>query len=97
MQELDIRAIVSALLSKIKLILLATVVLALAFGLYAKFFIKSTYRSEVQLYVSNYNDLTKNKDYIDKVIKENAEKAAYFSNKTLRKVQKKVGFPERIR
>ena len=45
----------------------------------------------------NYNDLTKNKDYIDKVIKENAEKAAYFSNKTLRKVQKKVGFPERIR
>jgi capsular polysaccharide biosynthesis protein len=58
MQELDIRAIVSALLSKIKLILLATVVLALAFGLYAKFFIKSTYRSEVQLYVSNYNDLT---------------------------------------
>ncbi len=45
----------------------------------------------------NYNDLSKNKDYIDKVIKENAEKAAYFSNKTLRKVQKKVGFPERIR
>ena len=45
----------------------------------------------------NYADLSKNKDYIDKVIKENAEKAAYFSNKTLRKVQKKVGFPERIR
>ncbi len=45
----------------------------------------------------NYNDLTKNKDYIDRVIKENAEKAGYFSNKTLRKVQKKVGFPERIR
>ena len=45
----------------------------------------------------NYNDLTKNKDYIDKVSKENAVKASYFSNKTLRKVQKKVGFPERIR
>ena len=45
----------------------------------------------------NYADLSKNKDYIDKVIKENGEKAAYFSNKTLRKVQKKVGFPERIR
>ena len=30
-------------------------------------------------------------------IKENAEKASYYSNKTLRKVQKKVGFPERIR
>lgn len=44
-----------------------------------------------------FADLSGNKDYLDKVIKENAEKAAYFSNKTLRKVQKKVGFPERIR
>jgi len=42
-------------------------------------------------------DLEKNKDYIDSIIKNNAEKAQYFSNKTLRKVQKKVGFPERIR
>ena len=31
------------------------------------------------------------------IIKENAEKAQYYANKTLRKVQKKVGFPERIR
>ena len=44
-----------------------------------------------------FADLSKNKEYLDKVIKENAEKAYYFSNKTLRKVQKKVGFPERIR
>ena len=42
-------------------------------------------------------DLEKDKAYIDSVIKNNAEKAQYFSNKTLRKVQKKVGFPERIR
>lgn len=42
-------------------------------------------------------DLEKNKDYIDSVIKSNAEKAAYVANKTLRKVQKKVGFPERSR
>lgn len=41
-----------------------------------------------------FADLSKNKDYIDGVIKGNAEKAQYFSNKTLRKVQKKVGFPE---
>lgn len=41
--------------------------------------------------------LEKDKAYIDSVIKTNAEKAQYFSNKTLRKVQKKVGFPERIR
>ncbi len=42
-------------------------------------------------------ELEKDKAYIDAVIKNNAEKAQYFSNKTLRKVQKKVGFPERIR
>ncbi len=42
-------------------------------------------------------DLAKNKDYVDRIIKENAEKAQYTSNKTLRKVQKKVGFPEKIR
>jgi tryptophanyl-tRNA synthetase len=43
-----------------------------------------------------YNELTKDKVYIDKVIKENGEKAQYYANKTLRKVQKKVGFPEKI-
>jgi len=42
-------------------------------------------------------ELTKDKAYIDSVIKNNAEKAQYFANKTLRKVQKKVGFPERVR
>ena len=41
--------------------------------------------------------LTKDKAYIDGIIKENAEKAGYYANKTLRKVQKKVGSPERIR
>ena len=41
--------------------------------------------------------LSKEKAYLDGIIKENAEKAGYFANKTLRKVQKKVGFPERIR
>ena len=42
-------------------------------------------------------ELEKDKSYIDSVIKNNAEKANYFATKTLRKVQKKVGFPERIR
>ena len=41
--------------------------------------------------------LEKDKAFIDSVIKENAEKAQYYANKTLRKVQKKVGFPEKIR
>ncbi len=46
---------------------------------------------------SKMEDLAKNKDYIDRVIKDNAEKAQYAAGKTLRKVQKKVGFPEKIR
>ena len=41
--------------------------------------------------------LEKDKAYIDGIIKANAEKAGYFANKTLRKLQKKIGFPERIR
>ena len=44
-----------------------------------------------------YARLSADKAYVDSIIKENAEKANYFANKTLRKVQKKVGFPERIR
>lgn len=44
-----------------------------------------------------FADLSKNKDYLNQIIKNNAEKAQYYSNKTLRKVQKKIGFPERIR
>lgn len=42
-------------------------------------------------------ELSKDKAYIDSVIKNNAEKADYYAAKTLRKVQKKIGFPERIR
>lgn len=41
--------------------------------------------------------LMSDKAYIDGIIKNNAERANYVANKTLRKVQKKVGFPERIR
>ncbi len=41
--------------------------------------------------------LAADKAYLDGIIKENAEKAGYYANKTLRKVQKKIGFPERVR
>ena len=44
-----------------------------------------------------FAELIKDKAYIDSVIKNNAEKANYYAAKTLRKAQKKVGFPERIR
>ena len=43
------------------------------------------------------SELSSDKAYIDEIIKENGEKANYYALKTLRKVQKKVGFPERIR
>jgi tryptophanyl-tRNA synthetase len=46
---------------------------------------------------SRHAEILKDKAYLDKVIKENDEKAQYFSNKTLRKVQKKVGLTEKIR
>ena len=46
---------------------------------------------------NRFHELEKDKAYIDSVIKNNAERAYYTSSKTLRKVQKKVGFPERIR
>ena len=46
---------------------------------------------------ARFAELEKDKAYIDSVIKNNAEKANYFAQKTLRKVQKKVGFPEKIR
>ena len=44
-----------------------------------------------------FAELIQDKAYIDGVIKENADKANYYATKTLRKVQKKVGFPERVR
>lgn len=44
-----------------------------------------------------FNEYSKDKAFIDGAIKANAEKAEYYANKTLRKVQKKVGFAEKIR
>lgn len=46
---------------------------------------------------SRYNEIIKDKAYLDRIIKNNAEKANYIANKTLRKVEKKVGFPPIVR
>ena len=46
---------------------------------------------------AEYERLLKDKAYIEGCIKQNDEKAAYFANKTLRKVMKKVGLTEMIR
>ena len=42
-----------------------------------------------------FDELNENKDYIDGIIRTNAEKANTTALRTLRKVQKKVGFPAR--
>jgi tryptophanyl-tRNA synthetase len=39
----------------------------------------------------HYEEMMKNKDLLEKYMKEGAEKAEYVANKTLKKVQKKVG------
>ncbi|MGL4362693.1 MAG: tryptophan--tRNA ligase [Cellulosilyticaceae bacterium] len=44
-----------------------------------------------------YKMLEQDKTYIDQIIKKNAETANYLATKTLRKVQKKIGFPAVIR
>jgi len=41
-----------------------------------------------------FKELSADKAYIDGIMKNNAEQASYFANKTLRKVKKKVGFIE---
>lgn len=51
---------------------------------------------EIKPIQDKYKQLKEDKEYIDKVIKDGAEKASYIANKTLRKVYKKIGFPEKI-
>ncbi len=47
---------------------------------------------EVSKIQEKYLELSKNKDYIDNIIKDNTEKANYLASKTLNKVKKKIGF-----
>ncbi|MBP3887813.1 MAG: tryptophan--tRNA ligase [Cellulosilyticum sp.] len=46
---------------------------------------------------ARFKELSADKAYIDSIIKNNAQTANYLATKTLRKVQKKVGFPPIIR
>ena len=45
---------------------------------------------------AKFNELSKDKAYIDAIIKNNAERASRLADRTLRKVHKKIGFPPRI-
>ncbi|MGL4737361.1 MAG: tryptophan--tRNA ligase [Cellulosilyticaceae bacterium] len=46
---------------------------------------------------ARFAELSQDKAYVDALIKKNAEIANYMATKTLRKVQKKVGFPPVVR
>ena len=48
---------------------------------------------EIRPIQEEFKRIAADKAYVDKVIKEGAEKAGYIANKTLRKVKKKVGYP----
>ena len=44
---------------------------------------------------AEYKRLISDKDYLIKMLNDNAQKAAYLASRTLRKVQKKIGFAPR--
>lgn len=48
--------------------------------------------AELEPIQERFNEIIKDKKYLDAVIKANSEKASYIAEKTLRKVKKKVGF-----
>lgn len=56
MQELDVQTIFGVLLRKCKLIILFTIIGALLFGAYTRFFVAETYKSEFEMYVISYRD-----------------------------------------
>lgn len=62
-----------------------------------KLAVGETVADELKPLQERYKELLTEKSYLDGRIKENDEKAQYFANKTLRKVQKKLGLTERIR
>ncbi|MBR0105370.1 MAG: tryptophan--tRNA ligase [Firmicutes bacterium] len=53
--------------------------------------------AELEPLQQKFKELSKDKKYIDQIIKDNTAKANYLASKTLSKVQKKVGFPPKVR
>ena len=45
---------------------------------------------------AKYHDLIKNKDYLNQVLREGADKATHYAYKTLSKVYRKVGLVGRV-
>ena len=53
--------------------------------------------AELEPVQKRVKELEANKDYLDAIIRSGAEKASRLADRTLTKVQKKIGFPPRIR
>lgn len=50
--------------------------------------------AEIEPIQNRFKEIKQDKAYLDSIIKKNAETANYLAGKTLRKVKKKVGFPQ---
>ncbi len=50
--------------------------------------------AEIEPIQKRFKEIMADKKYLDGIIKKNAETASYLASKTLRKVKKKVGFPQ---
>lgn len=50
--------------------------------------------AEIEPVQKRFNEIKQDKTYLDGIIKENADTASYLANKTLRKVKKKIGYPQ---
>lgn len=50
--------------------------------------------AELEPIQKRFKEILADKKYLDGILKKNAETASYLANKTLRKVKKKVGFPQ---
>lgn len=50
--------------------------------------------AELEPVQKRFKEIKADKAYLDGIIKNNSERASYLANKTLRKVKKKIGFPE---
>lgn len=59
-----------------------------------KKFVGEALVAEIEPIQKRFKEIKQDKAYLDGIIKKNAETASYLANKTLRKVKKKVGFPE---
>lgn len=59
-----------------------------------KKFVGEALIAEIEPIQKRFKEIIQDKAYLDGIIKKNGETASYLASKTLRKVKKKIGFPE---